>query len=99
MIDPATDWIEIHSVPEAKADLVANQVELAWLPRYPLHYNIMIDRGKELLANFKTMMANENGIPCTSISVKNSQVIESCSKTLFPICSSYDNMDIVSAPD
>ena len=29
MIDPATGWIEIHSVPEAKADLFANQVELA----------------------------------------------------------------------
>ena len=26
MIDPATGWIEIHSVPEARADLVANQV-------------------------------------------------------------------------
>ena len=31
MIDPATGWIEICSVPEVRADLVANQVELAWL--------------------------------------------------------------------
>ena len=29
MIDPATGWIEICSVPEARANLVANQVELA----------------------------------------------------------------------
>ena len=29
MIDSATGWIEICSVPEAKAGLVANQVELA----------------------------------------------------------------------
>ena len=29
MIDSATNWIEIRSVPEARADLVANQVELA----------------------------------------------------------------------
>ena len=28
MIAPATGWIEICSVPEVKADLVANQVEL-----------------------------------------------------------------------
>ena len=34
MIDAATGWIEIHSVPEARADLVANQVELALLTRY-----------------------------------------------------------------
>ena len=36
MIDLATDLIEIRSVPEAIADLVANEVELAWLNRYPL---------------------------------------------------------------
>ena len=35
MIDSATVWIEIRSVPEARADLVVNQVELAWLTRYP----------------------------------------------------------------
>ena len=29
MIDPATGWIEISSVPEVRADLVANQIELA----------------------------------------------------------------------
>ena len=36
MIDTATSWIEICSVPEARSDLVANRVELAWLIRYPL---------------------------------------------------------------
>ena len=35
MLDPATGWIEIHFVLEARADLVANQVELAWLTRFP----------------------------------------------------------------
>ena len=29
MIDSVTVWTEIHSVPEARADLVFNQVELA----------------------------------------------------------------------
>ena len=42
MIDPATGWIEICSVPEARADLVANQVELAWLTRYPLPNKITV---------------------------------------------------------
>ena len=36
MIDPATGWIEVHTVPSAHTDLVANQVELAWLTRYQL---------------------------------------------------------------
>ena len=36
MIDPATGWREIYTMSLARADLVANQVELAWLTRYPL---------------------------------------------------------------
>ena len=48
MIDPSTGWIEIRFVLEARADLVANQVELACLTRYPLPDKIMVDRGKEL---------------------------------------------------
>ena len=35
-IYPATGWIEIHFVTEARADLVANQGEVTWLTRYPL---------------------------------------------------------------
>ena len=70
MIDPATSWIEICSVPEARADLVANQVELAWLTRYPLPNKIVVDRGKEFLTEFKTMMANDYEIQCNSISAR-----------------------------
>ena len=66
MKDPATGWIEIRSIPEARADLVANQVQIARLTN-----KITVERGKELLAEFKIMMANDYGIPCNSISVRN----------------------------
>ena len=57
MIDPATDWIEIRTVvPSARADLVYNIVELAWLTRYPLPSKIIVDCGSEFLAEFKTMI-------------------------------------------
>ena len=55
MIDLATGWIEIRSVLEARADLVANQVELAWLTRYPMPNKFTVDRGKEFLAEFYTI--------------------------------------------
>ena len=71
MIDSATGWIEKFSVPEARAGLVANQVEQAWLTRHLLPNKITVDRGKELLAEFKMMMENDYGIPCNSISVRN----------------------------
>ena len=73
MIDPATSWIEIHAVPEARADLVTKQVELAWLTRYPLPNKIVVDGSKELLVEFKIMIANEYGIQCNSISARNPQ--------------------------
>ena len=86
MIDPATGLIEICFAPEARVDLVANELELTWLARYPLPNKIttdrgkellaeftMVDRGKELLAAFKTMMANDYEIQCYSISVRNPQ--------------------------
>ena len=41
MIDPATGWIEIRTIPSARADLVTKQVELAWLTRYSLPSKIM----------------------------------------------------------
>ena len=42
MTDPATGWIVVHSVPEARADLVTNQVKIAWLTRYPLPDKITV---------------------------------------------------------
>ena len=45
MIDPATGWMEICTVPSARADLVSNIVELAWLTRYPLPSKVILDYG------------------------------------------------------
>ena len=73
MIDPAMGGIEIRSVPKARANLVANQEELARLTRYPLPNKFTLDRGKEFLAEFKIIMANDYGVPCNSISVRNPQ--------------------------
>ena len=67
MINSASGWIEIRSVQEARADIGANQVELAWLTRYPLPNKIIVDRGKEFLTEFETMMTNDYGHPCNSI--------------------------------
>ena len=44
MIDPATGWVSIRAVSSARADLVAQQVELGWLTRYPLPEAVILDR-------------------------------------------------------
>ena len=47
---------------------------LAWSTRFRLPNKCTVDRGRKLLAKFKTMMANGYGISCNSISVRNLQV-------------------------
>ena len=79
-------------MPETRADLVANQVELAWLSRYPLPNIITVDIGKEFLAELKTMMANDYGIQCNSISVRNPQanaIVETVHQTIGNILRTY----------
>ena len=58
---------------KAKADLVANQVELAWLTIYSLPNKFAMDRGKEFLAEVKTTVGNDYGILCDSISMRKQQ--------------------------
>ena len=59
MIDLTIGWIEIHTVPSAQSDLVASQLELAWLICFPLHNKVIVDRGKEYLAKLREMIIND----------------------------------------
>ena len=71
---PTKGFIEMHSVIEVRADLVTYQVELAWLiSQIPSPYKISIDRGREILAELKIMIANDYRIPCNAISTRNPQ--------------------------
>ena len=64
---------EIHPVSEARGDLTANQVELAWPTRYPLSNEIIADRYKEFVAIYITMIESDHRITCSSISIRNTQ--------------------------
>ena len=56
MIDPATGWFEMRQISSKHAYVVANEVELAWLTRYPRPSIITYDRGTEFMAEFATMV-------------------------------------------
>ena len=73
MIGPATSWIEICTIPSARADLVANQVELAWLTHYSLPNTVIVDRGNEFLVEFREMIINDYGITVKPITSRNAQ--------------------------
>ena len=61
-------------MPSARGDLVANQVELAWLTRYPLPEKVILDRGNEFLTEFKELIEKDYGIPIKPITTRNPQV-------------------------
>jgi len=73
MIDPATGWVEIRALLGVQADYVSNQVELAWLTRYPQPTKIILDRGNEFLAEFKTLIKDDYGITMKPITAQNPQ--------------------------
>ena len=73
MIDLATGWIEIRTIPSALVDLVANQVELAWLTPYLLPSKVIVDRRNEFLAEFREMIINDYGIMVKLIIPRNPQ--------------------------
>ena len=74
MIDPATGWIEICTVPSAWVDIVANQVKLAWITSYPLPKKVILDSENEFLAEFREMIINDYGITVKSSCSGNPQV-------------------------
>ena len=94
MVEPATSWIEIQSVSEARVYLAANQVELACLIRYLIPNKITVNTGKELLAELKTMMANDYRILCNSISIRTMQANTIMEKTHQTICNIVHTFEI-----
>ena len=98
MIDPATGWVEIRAVPSARADLVANQVELTWLTRYPLPEKVILDRGNEFLAEFKELMVNDYGITVKPITARNPQanaILERVHQTIGNIIRTFRVQEMV----
>ena len=73
MNDSATEWKEIYIISCAWTDLVANQVELAWLPCYPLSRKIIASRGNNFLAKFRDMITNIYCIKIRTITSRNPQ--------------------------
>ena len=85
MIDPATGWFEIVTVPTKRADEISNILEQTWLNRYPLPTEVVMDRGREFKAEVEQMLRDEYGITRKVITTRNPQanaMVERCHKTI-----------------
>ena len=73
MIDPATGWFDIVYVPDKRADLIANLIEMNWLTRYPWPTEVVMDRGSEFAAEVRELLKNEYPIKRKLITTRNPQ--------------------------
>ena len=93
MIDPATGWFELRTIPTKQADVIANLVEQTWLCRYPWPTQIIFDRGSEFMAEFATMVVQDYGIKRKPITKRNPQanaILERIHQTLGNIIRTVD---------
>ena len=95
MIDLATGWIEICTVPSAQVDLISNQVELAWLMCYALPNKVIVNRGN---AKFREMIINDFSItvkPITSRNPKANAILERVHQTISNILRAFNVQNMV----
>ena len=71
MIDPATGYIELHSISNKKSFTAARKVDAQWLCRYPRPIDVIYDHGSEFLGlEFKELLTSYDIDP-HMITVKN----------------------------
>ena len=93
MIDPATGWIEIYTVPSVWRDL-----ELDWLTWYPLPNKVIVDRGNEFLAGIREMIINDYGLtvkPIISRSPQANTILERVHQTIGNILRTFKAQNMV----
>jgi transposase InsO family protein len=85
MIDPATGWFEIAEIPAKTADVVMDILERTWLVRYPRPTEIIMDRGREFMAEVQNSLKHDYGIRRKLITTRNPQanaMVERAHQTL-----------------
>ncbi len=97
MIDPATGLFEIAEIPEKKADVIANILEMTWLTRYPWPKYVIADRGKEFMREVRDMLRHDYNISRRLITTRNPQANSMCErahKTLHAMIASKQIRDV-----
>ena len=85
MMDPATGWFELKTIPDKRADTIANLVEQTWSTRHPWPTQVVFERGSEFMAEFAQMVTEDYGIKRKPMTKRNPQanaIIERVHQTL-----------------
>ena len=93
MIDPVTGWFEMAQIKNKTAAEVADIAEQMWFTHYPYPNKIVLDRGKEFMAEFAHMIKNDYGITRRPITTRNPQanaIIERVHQTIGNILRTFN---------
>eukprot|EP00957_Ditylum_brightwellii_P110162 8402844-Ditylum_brightwellii.AAC.1 len=93
MIDPVTSWCETAEIKTKRADVIANVVETKWLTRHPYPTQVVLNRGKEFMAEFSEMILKVYGVKKRPITGRNPQatsIIERIHQTIGNMIRSFE---------
>ncbi len=96
MIDPATGWFEMKEITAKSADNIANELEQAWLTRYPWPSQMIFDRGSEFKAEVLEMITQDYGIKPKPITTRNPQanaIVERVHQTIGNMIRTFEVYD------
>jgi hypothetical protein len=73
MIDPVIGWFELAEIPAKSADVVIDVLEQKWLNRYPRPTSVVMDHGREFMAEVKQTLKHDYGVQRKLITARNPQ--------------------------
>ena len=59
MIDLITGWFEMEEIKTEQADVIANVIKKTWLNRHPWPTEVVLNRGRELMAEFSKIICKD----------------------------------------
>ena len=80
MIDPATCWFEIVQIGDKSSMDVSNNLEIAWLNRYPIPVEVIADRGREFMGEVLRMLRDDYNVKKNLITTRNPQANAICER-------------------
>ena len=102
MIDPATSWLEIAQITNKEAITIAQTIELAWFTRYPWPQQIVFDRGKEFMGEFREMVTKDYHVKAKPITTRNPQanaIVERVHQTMGNMIRTFEIQEFESMED
>ena len=73
MIDPITGFFEMSKIQTKQSDVIANFIKKTWLNRCPWPTEVVLNSGREFMAEFSKMIRKDYRITKKPITMQNPQ--------------------------